>query len=185
MSLNSNPCSDRGPGHSDSVEFHVFLVSLLVDALVVEAGEGRFDTVLLSHFEVLSEVLVSAPPVGPDHAQSLVSQLLMEVGVPDVILLSVDGESPVSVSRGVTSVSLTDSVSPVLNHTLLLGLNSNVQHERLVKVIEHENPHNSHSVRRVERLHLPVHVGKGVLVESSNILESSPLLGHVSGLSGC
>lgn len=46
---------------------------------MVESVERRSDAVLLSHFEVLSEVLVTAPPVGPDHVQLLVSPDLMEV----------------------------------------------------------------------------------------------------------
>ena len=48
-----------------------------------------------SHVEVLSEVLVSAPPVGVDHRNSLVSSNLMEVGVSNVILLSVSWESSI------------------------------------------------------------------------------------------
>ena len=49
----------------------------------------------LSHVEVLSEVLVSAPPVGVDHADSLISSNLMEVGVSNVVLLSIRWESSV------------------------------------------------------------------------------------------
>lgn len=74
----------------------------------------------LSHLEVLSEVLVSAPPVGPDHVESLVSSHLMEVRVSHIVLLSVDRESSVSVGSAVCLVCLTESVSPVLNHSLLL-----------------------------------------------------------------
>lgn len=73
----------------------------------------------LSHLEVLSEVLVSAPPVGPDHAQSLVSPDLMEVRVSHVVLLSVYGESAVGVRSTVSLVGLTDSVSPVEDHSFL------------------------------------------------------------------
>jgi hypothetical protein len=35
----------------------------------------------------------------------------------------------------------------------------------------------------VQGVHLPVHVGEGVLEESSDVLERSPLLGHITGLS--
>ena len=74
----------------------------------------------LSHLEVLSEVLVSAPPVCPDHVQLLVSSNLMEVRISDIILLSVDWESSVSVRGTMGLVGLSKSVSPVLNHTFLL-----------------------------------------------------------------
>ena len=74
----------------------------------------------LSHLEVLSEVLVAAPPVGPDHIESLVSADLVEVGVADVVLLSVDGESAVSVGSTMSLVGLSKTVAPVLNHTFLL-----------------------------------------------------------------
>lgn len=87
---------------------------------MVEAREGWLDTVSLSHLEVLSEVLVSAPPVGPDHIQSLVSSNLMEVRVSNIVLLSINRESSVSVGCTVGLVGLTKSVSPVLNHSFLL-----------------------------------------------------------------
>ena len=71
--------SSRGSGLSQLVDFLVLLLDVAVDLLVVETIERRSDAVLLSHFEVLSEVLVTAPPVGPDHVQLLVSPDLMEV----------------------------------------------------------------------------------------------------------
>ncbi len=73
----------------------------------------------LSHLEVLSEVLVSAPPVGPDHVESFVSSDLMEVRISHVILLPVNGEPSVSVGEAVTLVCLSDSVSIVLDHSFL------------------------------------------------------------------
>lgn len=76
-------------------DLQVLSSNIGVDLFVVETGEGWLDAVLLSHFEVLSEVLVSAPPVGPDHIESLVSSDLMEVRVPNVVLLSICGESTV------------------------------------------------------------------------------------------
>ena len=100
--------------------FPVLLFNILIDLLVIEPRERWSDTVSLSHLEVLSEVLISAPPVGPDHVQSLVSSDLMEVGVSNVVLLSVSWESSVSVGCTVSFVSLTESISPVLNHLLLL-----------------------------------------------------------------
>jgi hypothetical protein len=97
-------------------ELPVLLFDLGIDLLVVETGESRSDSVALSHLEVLSEVLITAPPVGPDHIQALVTAGLMEVGVADVVLLSIDGESTISVLLAY----LTKSVPPVLDHTLLL-----------------------------------------------------------------
>ncbi len=41
----------------------------------------------LSHVEVLSEVLISAPPVGVDHGGLLVLANLMEVGVSHIVLI--------------------------------------------------------------------------------------------------
>ena len=61
----------------------------------------------LSHLEVLSEVLVTAPPVGPDHIQALVAAGLMEVRVSHVVLLSVYGEPTVSVRGTVLLAYLT------------------------------------------------------------------------------
>ena len=76
---------------------------LLVDWLVLEARKRGSDSVLLSHLEVLSEVLVSAPPVEPNVADSLVLQLLVEVGVSHVLLLSVSRESHVFMRRTLSS----------------------------------------------------------------------------------
>ena len=91
---------------------------------MVETGESGSDAVALSHLEVLSEVLISAPPVGPDHIQALVTASLMEVRIADVVLLSIDGESAISVRGTVLLAHLTESVAPVLNHTLLLYNNA-------------------------------------------------------------
>ena len=54
---------------------------------MLESGESWLDSVSLSHLEVLSEVLVSAPPVSVDHGDSLVSSDLMEVGISHIIFL--------------------------------------------------------------------------------------------------
>ena len=48
---------------------------------------------------------------------------------------------------------------------------------------DEEEPEETDSVLRVEGVHLPVNIAKGVLEESSDVLECSPLLGHVSWLS--
>lgn len=110
---------------SDLGQLQVLFGYILVDLLVVEAREGRSDSVSLSHFEILSEVLVSAPPVGPDHAQALVPSGLMEVGISHIVLLPVHWESSVSVPRSVLLVCLSESVSPVLDHLFLLYYHSN------------------------------------------------------------
>ena len=101
-------------------EFPVLLLDVGVDLLVVEAGERGSDAVALSHLEVLSEVLVAAPPVGPDHIEALVAAGLMEVGVADVVLLSVDWEAAVSVTCTMLLAHFTKSVAPVLNHAFFL-----------------------------------------------------------------
>lgn len=101
-------------------EFPVLLFDVGVDLFVVEAGERGSDAVALSHLEVLPEVLVAAPPVGPDHVEALVAADLMEVGVAHVVLLSVDGEAAVSVGGAVSLVGLAQAVAPVLDHAFLL-----------------------------------------------------------------
>jgi hypothetical protein len=87
---------------------------------VLETSERWSDIVFLSHLEVLSEVLVSAPPVGPNHAQSLVSSSLMEVRVSNVVLLSISRESSVSVRAILGLVNFSKSESPVFHHSFLL-----------------------------------------------------------------
>ena len=75
---------------------------LLEDALVGEARKGWADVVLLAHLKVLAEVLVTAPPVKMDHADALVTTHLMEVGVPHIVLDSVNRHSSVAVERPVS-----------------------------------------------------------------------------------
>lgn len=56
----------------------------------------------------------------------------------------------------------------------------------MVKMPDEEEPDESDSVLGMEGLHLPESVAKGILEESGDVLESSPFLGHISGLScGC
>ena len=112
--------SDGSTRGSSLGELPVLLLDVSVDLLVVEAGESGSDAVALSHLEVLSEVLITAPPVGPDHVQALVTAGLMEVGVTHIVLLSVNRESAVSVRSAVLLADLTKSVAPVLDHTFLL-----------------------------------------------------------------
>lgn len=114
---------------SDLGQLVVLLGYIGIDLLVVEPGERWSNTVSLSHLEVLSEVLVSAPPVVPDHTESLVSSHLMEVGIPDIILLPVDGVHPAVMARSMLLVGLSESVTPVLDHSFLLYRSAN--HESL------------------------------------------------------
>ena len=84
---------------------------------------------LLTHLKVLAEVLVTAPPVEMDHAETLVASNLMEVSIPDVVLDTIGWESPVTVEVAVSLVVLTDSEAPVLHHSLLLVLDHDVEEE--------------------------------------------------------
>ena len=94
-----------------------------------ETGQGRLDVVLLAHLEVLAEVLVTAPPVQVDHAEALVTANLMEVGISHIILDTIGRESPVTVQVAVSLVVLSDSEAPVLDHSLLLVLDHDVEEE--------------------------------------------------------
>ena len=46
-----------------------------------------------------------------------------------------------------------------------------------------EEPEETDSVLSVEGMHLPVNIAEGVLEEPSDVLECSPLLCHITGLS--
>ena len=96
---------------------------------MLESGEAWLDSVFLSHVEVLSEVLVSAPPVGVDHADSLVSSNLMEVRVSDIVLLSIGWESSVGVRAIVVLVNLSNMPFPLSNHTFFLLLGEQEENE--------------------------------------------------------
>ena len=102
---------------------------LVEDLLVVEARQTRLHVVLLSHFEVFAEVLVSAPPVQVDHAEAFAPEGLVEVGVADIVFDLVDGHSPILVAGVVVSVGLANLVLPVLDHLLLLVLHQHPQQE--------------------------------------------------------
>ena len=158
--------------------------SLCEDGLVGEAGKSRLKILLLAHLEVFAEVLVTAPPVEVDHADSLVTAHLMEVGVPDVVLDSVGGESAITIELAVSLVSLTDSVAPVLDELLLLVLDHHVEEEAAPEVEDDEAPHDTNAVLGEERVHLPVNVTERVLHKASNVLESSPSLCLIAGLLG-
>ncbi len=63
-------------------------------------------------------------------------------------------------------------------------LDHHIKEERLVEMEDQQNPCESDSVLGMKGLDFPVDVGEGILEESSNVLECSPLLGHISGLPG-
>jgi len=50
-------------------------------------------------------------------------------------------------------------------------------------VEDEEEPEETDSVLSMEGMHLPVNIAEGVLEEPSDVLECSPLLGHITGLS--
>mmetsp|Transcript_8780 Transcript_8780/g.13549 ORF Transcript_8780/g.13549 Transcript_8780/m.13549 type:complete len:243 (-) Transcript_8780:19-747(-) len=152
--------------------------------VVVEAGHRGLDVVSLSHIEVLSEVLISAPPVGMNHTNLLILPDLVEVRVSDIVLLSIGGESAVGVRGVVEGVSLSNVPLPLSNHALLLHLGDEVQDERLVEVVEEQAPHNSDPVLAGQSRDLPEGVSPGVLKEPGDVLEHSPLLGHITRLLG-
>ena len=162
----------------------VSLLSLGVEIVVVEAREGWGDAVSLSHVEVLSEVLVSAPPVGVDHGDLLIFPNLMEVRISNVVLLSISWESSILVIGVVISVGLTNVPFPVGDHTLLLLLGEEIENERLVEVEDQQDPENSDSILIGQVGDLPEGVAEWVLEESGNVFEGSPFLGHISSLLG-
>tara|TARA_B110000285_G_scaffold119687_1_gene135445 strand:+ start:179 stop:460 length:282 start_codon:yes stop_codon:yes gene_type:complete len=93
---------------------------------VIETRKSWFDIVSLSHLEVLSEVLVSAPPVSVDHGDSLVSKGLMEVGISHIIFLVISWHSSVGVWRIVMLVDLSNVPLPLSNHAFLLFLSDEI-----------------------------------------------------------
>ena len=70
-----------------------------------------------------------------------------------------------------------------VNIYTLTVLDHDPEEEGLVEVEDEEEPEETDSVLRVEGVHLPVNIAKGVLEESSDVLECSPLLCHITGLS--
>ena len=137
-----------------------------------------------SHVEVLSEVLISAPPVGVDHADSLISSNLMEVGVSDVVLLSVSWESSIGVRGVVVLVDLSDVPFPLSDHAFFLLLGQKVKNEGLVQMPDQEDVDDSNSVLVCKSGNFPEGVTEWILEKSSDVLEGSPFLGHVSWLLG-
>jgi hypothetical protein len=140
--------------------------------------------VSLSHVEVLSEVLVSAPPVSVDHADSLVSSDLMEVRVSDIVLLSICWESSVGMWAIVVLVDLSNMPFPLSDHAFFLLLGKEEQNKRLVQVPDKENVNDSNSVLVGKGSNFPEGITEWVLEESGDVLECSPFLSHISWLLG-
>lgn len=164
--------------------FRVFLGNIGVKLLVLEASKRWFDVVSLAHFEVLAEVLVTAPPVSVDQSKSLVSANLMEVRVANVVLLAISRETTVTDCSSVVFVGLTNSPSIVFNHGFLLTSDLEVENEGLIEVEPHENPHQTNTVLLVEDVGFPINVSSRVFKETRNIFECSPSLGIITRLFG-
>ena len=96
---------------------------------MVETGKSWSDIVSLSHVEVLSEVLVSAPPVSVDHRDSLWSSNLMGITISNVVLLSVHWESSIGVGSIVMLIVFSNVPSPLVHHIFLLHFGEEVEHE--------------------------------------------------------
>ena len=135
-----------------------------------------------THLKVLSEVLVTAPPVSVNHAEALVAAHLMEVRVSHVVLLAVDRETTVSVSGSVLVVHLTEAVAPGCNHIFFLGLDDHVQQEGLIQVPNEAAPDKSYTVRLDQGADLPEDVSEWILSRASDVLECTPFLSLVSWL---
>ena len=114
--------------------FEVLGCCCLEDFLVSKTSLRWLDVLLLAHFEVLAEVLVTAPPVGVDHAETLVTANLMEVGVSHIVLDTIHRHPSVTVQSAVGLVDLADAPAPVVNHPLLLVLDHDVEEEAAPQV---------------------------------------------------
>ena len=147
-----------------------------------EARQGWFEVVLLAHLEVLAEVLVTAPPVQVDHAETLVTPDLMEVRVPDVVLDAIGWEPSIAVESTVGLVRLTNPVTPVVDHPLLLVLDHSVEKEAAPEMEDDHAPEESHAILPMEWLCFPVDIAQGVLEEASDVFERSPSLGIITRL---
>ena len=156
---------------------------LFEDLVMVESTDCWFDVVSLSHLEVLSEVLVSAPPVGVNKARLLVSSNLMEVRVSNVVLFSISWHSEFSWDA-IVFIGLTDTPVVLSDHVIFLHLSHQVKVEGLVQVKDQERPKNSNSVLVCKLSNLPEGVAKWVFEPSYDVLEHSPFLSVVSWLLG-
>jgi hypothetical protein len=93
---------------------------------MIEPRHGWLDVVSLSHVEVLSEVLISAPPIEMNHGHSLVPLDLMEIGVSDIVFMSISWESSITVWLIIELIGVTIVPHPLIDHTFLLLLSDQV-----------------------------------------------------------
>ena len=149
-----------------------------------EATLGGLDVLLLAHLEVLAEVLVTAPPVRVDHAETLVTANLMEVGVSHIVLDTIHRHPSVTVQGAVSLVDLADSPAPVVAHLLLLVLHHGPKKETAPQVEDYQAPDEAHAVLIMETFSLPVGIAEWVFEEAGDVLERSPFLRVVTGLLG-
>lgn len=82
-------------------------------------------------------------------------------------------------------IILSFSKETVNSEIELTVLDHHVKKERLIEMPDEKEPNESDSVLRVKRVDLPEYIAEWVLEETSDVLKSSPFLGHVSGLSSC
>ena len=164
--------------------FEVLGRSFLEDSFVGETTLRWLDVLSLAHFEVLAEVLVTAPPVHVDHAEALATANLMEVGVSHIVLDTIHWHPSVTVQGAVGLVDLADAPAPVVTHLLLLVLHHDPEEEAAPQVEDDQGPDETHAVLIMERLSLPVGVAEWVFEEAGDILECSPSLRVVTGLLG-
>jgi len=134
----------------------------------------------LSHLEVLSEVLVSAPPVKMDHTDSLVSSHLMEVRISHVVLLTVCRKTSISMWGIIVLISFSNMPSPLRHHVFFLLLSQHVEHHWLIKMEKKQGVDNSESMLIMKLCHFPKGITEGIFEESSDVLESPPSLCSVS-----
>lgn len=95
---------------------------ILINLLMSKSTEWGSNSMSLSHFKVLSEVLISAPPIELDHTDSLISELLVEVTVSHIALLSICWHSSISMWLALLCINFTNDESPFLCHFLLFYL---------------------------------------------------------------
>jgi len=112
-----------------SGNFRVFLCNIVVNLNMSETFyvHGWANIVFLTHFEVFTEVLITAPPIRVDHTKSLVSADLMEVRVSHVILFTISGETTVLNCSRMVFICLSNVPSPRCAHSFFLSFCHNVK----------------------------------------------------------
>ena len=80
-----------------SCDASILSSNFIVNLLMVESRKAGSDIMALAHFEVFSEVLITAPPVRVNHTETFVTSDLVEIGVSNVVLLAVNWETTILV----------------------------------------------------------------------------------------